>query len=68
MKRKRIAFRNLRLSAGREGFEIYILPAFQLILNEYGIKYMPNWELRVRWLWFALIIYSKGSGKSYNSK
>lgn len=34
---------NMRYSSERRGITIYLLPTFQLIFNEYGECYNPNW-------------------------
>lgn len=55
----KIKFRNMRLRCGREGIEFYPLPTIHCILNEYSEKFTPKWQVRIWWIWFCLIIYSK---------
>ena len=54
----KIKFRNMRLRCGREGIEFYPLPAIHCILNEYGEKFTPKWQVRIWWIWFCFIIHS----------
>lgn len=61
----KIKFCNLRLRCAREGIEFYPLPTIQCIINEYGELYQPNWQLRLWWIWFCIVISSKNYGKQH---
>lgn len=56
---------NMRYSSERRGITIYLLPTFQLIFNEYGECYNPNWQLNIRFIWFMLSIYSSKNGRAF---
>ena len=62
----RVKFYNLRLSCSREGIEIFPLPTIHCILNEYGERFKPNWEIRIRWIWYCISIRSSKCGKEYS--
>lgn len=62
----KVKFYNLRLSCGREGIEIFPLPTIHCILNEYGEKFKPNWEVRIRWIWYCISIRSSKCGKGHS--
>lgn len=59
---------NMRYNHNRSGITIYLLPTFELVFNEYGAKYQPNWELNIRFIWFELSIQSSKYGKAFQKE
>lgn len=64
----RIKIYNKRYEAGRSGITIYLLPTFQLVFNEYGSEWQPNWELNIRFVWFMLSIQSSKHGRAFHKE
>ena len=64
----RIKTYNKRYEAGRSGITICLLPTFELVFNEYGAKFQPNWELNIRFIWFMLSIQSSKYGRAFDKE
>ena len=62
----KIKFINMRYSSEREQITIHLLPTIKLILNEYGDKWCPNWELRIGIIWFWICFVSTKCGKAHS--
>ena len=64
----RIKTYNNRYEAGRSGITIYLLPTFELVFNEYGAKFQPNWKLNIKFVWFMLSIQSSKYGRAFHKE
>lgn len=64
----RVVAHNLRYEPKRSGITIYPLPTFELILNEYGSEWQPNWKLNIRFIWFMLSVQSSKRGKAFQKE